>query len=116
MGAALPPFSPSFIRFNNLLNETKFDPALVQLTPAVPDLTVEAIGSTINLRGATKGRTTYTVTLSPEIEDVFGQKLGKSQTLTLEIGSAERYLTGPTKWFGHAGPVVHQAGFYGLHD
>ncbi len=90
-----PPFSQFYIRFNNPINEQLFDPALITIEPAVPDVIIELFGNTINIRGATQGRTTYQVTVSAAIEDVFGQKLGEDQVLTFETGPAERYLTGP---------------------
>ncbi|MCX6043780.1 MAG: MG2 domain-containing protein, partial [Chloroflexi bacterium] len=91
-----PPFSQFYIRFNNSLNEEKFDPALIQIEPAIPDVNVELFGNTINIRGATKGRTAYKVTVGGDIEDVFGQKLGQNQILSFKTGPAEAYLSGPS--------------------
>ena len=94
-----PPFTPFYIRFNNPLDEQKFDPALITIEPAIPDLIVQAMGTSLELRGATQGRTTYEVTVSGEIADVFGQTLGEVQTLTFKTGPATALLTGPNNNF-----------------
>ncbi|MFZ4657230.1 MAG: alpha-2-macroglobulin family protein [Caldilineaceae bacterium] len=94
-----PPFTPFYIRFNNPLDEQKFDPALITIEPAIPDLIVQAMGTSLELRGATQGRTTYEVTVSGEIADVFGQTLGEAQTLTFKTGPATALLTGPNNNF-----------------
>ena len=94
-----PPFTPFYIRFNNPLNEQKFDPALVTVEPAIPGLIVQAMGTSLELRGATQGRTTYKVTVAGEITDIFGQTLGEAQTLTFQTGPATALLTGPNNNF-----------------
>lgn len=94
-----PPFSPFFIRFNNPINESKFDPALLTIEPAIPGVIVELFGNTINIRGATSGRTTYKVTVDGAIEDIFAQTLGDPQTLTFQTGPAAQSLVGPNSSF-----------------
>ena len=84
-------------------------------SPALPNLTVEVYGNTIQIRGASQGRTTYRVTLDAGIGDVFGQVLGSPQT---------RHLRGRLRaaQHGHAGRQLRrarpagQAGAVGLHD
>ncbi|MEZ4735145.1 MAG: alpha-2-macroglobulin family protein [Caldilineaceae bacterium] len=98
-GSECPPFTPFFIRFNNPLDERQFDPALITVEPEIPGLIVEAFGSSLELRGATQGRTTYEVTVSGEITDIFGQTLGEAATLTFQTGPATAFLTGPSNNF-----------------
>ncbi len=91
------PFSPLTIFFNNPLDESAFDPSQVQIEPELPDAVIEAIGSTLRIRGATQGRTTYTVTLSGELLDAFGQTLGSDAEVTFRVGPAGEALFGPNQ-------------------
>jgi hypothetical protein len=93
-GAECPPFSSFYIQFNNPLDQTSFDPALVQVEPAIPGLIVNAYGATLEIRGGTQGRTTYNVTVSGDIQDIFGQTLGQDETRTFKTGPAPSYLSG----------------------
>lgn len=86
------PLSSLWMRFNNPLDEEKFKPSMVTVTPKIPGLRVEARGDSISLRGRTKGRTTYKVKLSASLPDSFGQTLGKSEELTFHVGPADRML------------------------
>ena len=90
-----PPYTPFNIRFNNNLDGDSFDLSMVSIEPELPDAIVGVSGNSITIRGATQGRTTYTVQLSGAIQDQFGQLLGQDETLTFKVGSAEAVLTGP---------------------
>jgi len=94
-----PPLSPLYIQFNNPLNAEAYDESMLRVEPEIPGVTVNIVGNTITLRGATEGRTTYKVTVSAEIEDVFGQKLGRDRVLTFRTGPAEPFLRGPDSIF-----------------
>ncbi|RIK40985.1 MAG: hypothetical protein DCC55_13360 [Chloroflexi bacterium] len=98
-GSECPPLSPFYLRFNNPLAETLFDPALVTIEPEVPGLVVNAYGNTIEIRGNTQGRTTYTVTVRGDLQDLFGQTLGQDETRTFQTGPANRFLGGPNSNF-----------------
>ncbi|MCK4727026.1 MAG: hypothetical protein KAT29_14540, partial [Anaerolineales bacterium] len=50
---------------------------------------------TLQIQGATEGQTTYRITVDAAIKDIFGQTLGKDETLSFRIGPAEPFLTGP---------------------
>lgn len=97
--AECPPFSPFFIRFNNQLDTATYTPELVTITPEIPNVVVGLNGTNIDIRGATAGRTTYEVTISGEIQDIFGQTLGEDVSLTFRTGPAQAVLTGPTEPF-----------------
>jgi alpha-2-macroglobulin len=77
-----------FMRFNNELDAAQFDPSMVQVTPSTPGLAISAQGSVVLVSGRFKGRTQYTVTVSGDIKDGFGQALGKSEVATYAVGSA----------------------------
>ncbi len=94
-----PPLTPFEIHFNNTIDAEHFDEALLTVEPAIPGLIVENFGSTIRLRGATAGRTEYTVTVDGDIRDVFGQTLGEDHALTFTTGAAPQALVGPNANF-----------------
>ncbi|MBX3011948.1 MAG: hypothetical protein KF832_10605 [Caldilineaceae bacterium] len=98
-GSECPPFTPFYIRFNNALDANQFDPTLISVEPAIPGLVTELYGNSIELRGATQGRTTYAVTIPGDTTDVFGQTLGETATLTFTTGPATALLTGPSNSF-----------------
>ena len=83
-----PPGSEIIVEFNNPLDATKFDPALVKIEPAIPNAIIGASGNVINIRGNTLGQTTYTVTVPAGLTDIFGQSLGVDTPKTVKIGSA----------------------------
>lgn len=94
-----PPFSPLTIEFNNELDAAAFNKEQLTFQPEIPGLTANVYGSTIYLQGQTSGRTTYTVTLSGSLRDIFGQTLGQDTELTFKIGPAEKNLIGPDNNF-----------------
>jgi alpha-2-macroglobulin len=87
-----PPMTPFNIRFNNPLDTKAFTQEMLQATPEIPGMAVNLYGDSIVISGETKGQTTYTVTLSAELKDIFGQTLGKEQRLTFKVGKAEPFL------------------------
>ncbi|NMB54881.1 MAG: hypothetical protein GYA15_09290 [Leptolinea sp.] len=93
------PLTPLFIRFNNPLDPKTFQEGMLKISPEPTDVTANAVGQVITIQGETRGRTTYTVTLSPDIQDIYGQKLAKNQSLTFKIDPAEKVLTGPNQIF-----------------
>ncbi len=98
-GNNCPPLSPLFIRFNNPLDEELFDESQISISPEIPAVNITAIGNTISIQGATQGRTTYKVTLSADIQDIFGQTLEREERISISIGAAEPVLIGPQKNF-----------------
>jgi len=94
-----PPLTPLFIEFNNPILAESYREDMLRVEPEIPGVTVNIIGDTITIRGATEGRTTYKVTVSGEIEDVFGQKLGRDRQLSFRVGPAEPFLIGPDSTF-----------------
>jgi hypothetical protein len=88
------PGSPFVLTFSNALDPDAFEPDQVAVAPEVPGLRVVVSGSSIELSGATTGRTTYTVTLAGELQDVFGQTLGDEQEFEFEVGPARPALVG----------------------
>lgn len=89
------PLAPFAIEFTNPIDTEAFTPDLVSVDPAVPGLRADLFGPTLELRGATSGRTEYTVTLDGAITDVFGQTLGDDVEVTFDVGDARPLLSGP---------------------
>ena len=94
-----PPLSPFFIRFNNPIDPDAYQPDFLRVEPEIPGVQMDIVGNTIQIRGMTQGRTTYTVFVSSELQDVFGQTLGKDANLTFKVGSAEPMMIGPDSIF-----------------
>jgi alpha-2-macroglobulin len=88
------PLSPFYIRFNNSIDDTKYDPSMLKIAPELPGASVNVFGNTISIEGASAGSTTYTVTISSELQDVFGQKLGHEEQVTFKVGQAQPVLMG----------------------
>jgi uncharacterized protein YfaS (alpha-2-macroglobulin family) len=94
-----PPLTPFYIEFNNPIDAEVYDASMLRVEPEIPGVRVDIFGDTINIRGATQGQTTYTVFVSGEIQDIFGQKLGKDENLTFRVGPADPVLVGPDDVF-----------------
>ncbi|MCB0115151.1 MAG: hypothetical protein KDD84_13710, partial [Caldilineaceae bacterium] len=94
-GNECPPFTPWNIEFSNPIDMGAFDPALITIDPELSAVDYDVYGYNISIRGNTEGRTTYNVTLSGDLQDIYGQKLGEPAELTFRVGSAMPYLTAP---------------------
>ncbi len=73
-----PPWGMS-VRFNNPLDENRFDPKSIRVSPKLKDQRVTVNGRYLSIFGRTKGMTTYEVTFPAALPDAFGQTLGKVQ-------------------------------------
>jgi len=98
-GNDCPPLSPFYIRFTNPLDNDLFDETLIKISPEIPGATINLIGNTINISGMTEGTTTYQITLSPKIQDIFGQTLEREERISIKTGKADPRLIGPQKDF-----------------
>ena len=87
------PFTPFNLQFNNPLDAKAFQPSQVKVTPAIEGMKVAVYYNGITITGATKGRTTYTVTVDAALRDMFGQTLGRSEQRTFNVGSALPFLS-----------------------
>jgi uncharacterized protein YfaS (alpha-2-macroglobulin family) len=105
-GDECPPLTPLYIEFNNPLDLDAYEEGMLRINPELPGASVTIYGDTISIRGATEGRTTYRVTVDGNIQDVFGQKLGKDEVLKFRIGSAEPLLIGPDEIFVTLDPAA----------
>jgi uncharacterized protein YfaS (alpha-2-macroglobulin family) len=93
------PFEPLYIRFNNNLDMSAYEEGWLTIEPAIDNINANIYGNTISIQGSTAAQTTYTIVVSKTVKDVFGQTLGKNQTLKFRIGKATPTLVGPTENF-----------------
>ncbi len=87
-----PPLSPFLIRFNNPLDTNVTSEEMLRVEPEIPGVSATIYGDTIMIAGMTSGQTTYAVTVSGEVQDIFGQQLGDDVRLTFKVGKAESSL------------------------
>ncbi|MDD5369457.1 MAG: alpha-2-macroglobulin family protein [Anaerolineaceae bacterium] len=86
------PLSPFFIQFNNPIDAKAYKPEMLSITPELPGASIDVIGNSIQIQGASQGQTDYTVTVRSELQDIFGQKLGEDNRLVFHVGPAEPTL------------------------
>ncbi|MEK7831639.1 MAG: Ig-like domain-containing protein, partial [Acidobacteriota bacterium] len=87
------PFTPFQFVFNNTLDAKAFQQTMVKVAPVIEGMKVAVYGNSIQISGATKGRTTYTVTIDAALRDVFGQTLGRSVARSFNVGDAYPMLS-----------------------
>jgi uncharacterized protein YfaS (alpha-2-macroglobulin family) len=93
-GEQCPPMTPFEIYFNNPLDQEAFDQSWISVDPEIPGMTINNYGSSLQIYGATVGRSTYRVTIDGDLLDIFGQTLGSDQTVTFKTGPAQQTLYG----------------------
>jgi hypothetical protein len=95
-----PPFTPWLVELSNPIDAQAFRKDMVRVEPELPGLKVVVYGQGLSLRGPSKGRTTYRVTLAARLPDQFGQTLEQPATVTFTVGTA------PESLFAPGGPFV----------
>jgi alpha-2-macroglobulin len=83
------PFMPWSLQFSNPLDVETFDKKWFRVEPEVSGLQISHYGNIVNLQGATKGRTTYRVTIDAGVRDQFGQTLGRPVVVTFTTTDAQ---------------------------
>jgi len=86
-GNECPPGSPWQIEFSNPIDARSFRKDQVRVEPPLPGLQTFVQGSILTLRGASRGRTTYRVSLAV-VNDIFGQTLEPGPPLSFAVGAA----------------------------
>ena len=89
-----PPLTPFIIRFNNPLDMNVYNDKMLRVEPSIAGMSINVYGSGIEIGGETKGQTTYTVTVSGKIQDIFGQQLGEDTRLTFRVDQADPFMVG----------------------
>ncbi|MFO0664057.1 MAG: alpha-2-macroglobulin family protein [Polyangiaceae bacterium] len=78
--------------FNNPLDAEKFDASMVKVDPPIAGMKVQTSYNSMTISGKTKGRTRYTVRVTPPVTDQFGQTLGREETRTFDVGTSPPIL------------------------
>lgn len=89
-----PPLAPFSIGFTNPIDMKSFDRSMVTVSPEIPGMKVEVQDTGMSIRGKTKGRTKYTVSIAAALADTHGQTMGEVATIPFEVGSAEPAMFG----------------------
>jgi len=74
------------IRFNNPIDISKFTDDYISITPELPKADIAIYGKNININGLKRENQKYTITLSGEITDIYGQKLEKPKRIAFKTG------------------------------
>ncbi len=106
-----PPLTPFSIRFNNPLDMDVFSEDMLSVEPKIPGVSANVFGNSIEISGETKGQTTYTVTVSGKIQDIFGQQLGRDANLKFKVDKAEPVLVNTGQNFLTLDPSASKAVF-----
>lgn len=86
------PQSPLVLTFNNAIDRRTFSKDFVHIEPEIPGAKIGLRGSKIVIDGLKSGRTTYRVTVSGKLRDVFAQELGVAETRTFVTDRMEPAL------------------------
>ena len=79
--------------FNNPLDAGTLNAADISITPELPGATVSVYYNTLTIAGPTAGGTVYEVVIPAGLGDVFGQRLGRSETVRFSIDRARPHLS-----------------------
>jgi len=88
------------LRMTNRLDGEAFADSLVRIEPPLPGARVTARREWITIAGASEPRRRYRVFLDPRLRDTFGQRLGRTDTATFEVGPV------PPSLASRGGPFV----------
>lgn len=89
--ACRPPWA-MYLRFNNPLDEEKFQEKWVKVEPAIPQMHVAVRGHMLFVSGKIQGRRAYRLRIAGELADVYGQNLGADAERTFHYREAEPAL------------------------
>ena len=82
------PFDNWYLQFTNQIDSSKFDKSMVKVEPAIEGLKIYPSGNTIYFQGIKKGNTTYKISVTDQITDVYEQKLQEPANATIKVGNA----------------------------
>ncbi len=77
-----------YLRFNNPLDEEKFDEKWVKVSPAIPGMRVIVRDHMLFVTGKIQGRRSYIVRVSGDLADTYGQTLGADAERTFHFREA----------------------------
>lgn len=81
------------IEFNNPIDAAAFQQSQVQIQPAIEGLSSGIVGNVLIIYGNKTPETSFKLTLDKSIKDVFGQQLGKDETLEFKVDPANPMIS-----------------------
>ena len=94
-----PPHSAFRIRFSNDVPAKYIDPEYIDVEPDIEDMKVRPFGRGLMILGNKPGGKSYTLTLSRNIKDDYGQNLTGQNQFKYSVGHARPYLRRNTGHF-----------------
>jgi len=94
------------IRMTNLIDTDVFTAEMVTVEPAIPGMQIGVSRNEITVSGRTSGRTDYTVTISSDLTDTFGQTLGDAVDERFRVDDADPALFRPGRSLVTLDPIV----------
>jgi uncharacterized protein YfaS (alpha-2-macroglobulin family) len=73
------------IAFNNNIDLELFQDDMINVVPELPEVNIIPRGNSIIIHGRSKGKTDYSVTISSELKDIYGQKLGPCESIIFKV-------------------------------
>jgi len=83
------------INFNNPLKQEPFRAEQVRVSPPISEMEVSVSDDTLFVEGDVRPSVKYSVTLAPEITDIFGQQLGRAITFPVKVSARAARLREP---------------------
>ena len=80
------------IELSNAVDAVSFKESMVNVEPPVDRLVVSVSGSYVHVTAASRAGQCYHVTLAPALRDVYGQALGPSDSVPVDVGQPEPRL------------------------
>ncbi|MEZ4534989.1 MAG: alpha-2-macroglobulin family protein [Cyanobacteriota/Melainabacteria group bacterium] len=74
------------LNFNNSLDANAFQESMVTIKPEIPNQKIRCYGARIYLEQPLEPVTTYKITFSSNLKDIYGQTLGKNVTISFTTG------------------------------
>jgi hypothetical protein len=88
-----------FLQLNNPIDPASIQAERWSIQPELPGREIRVSGSHLMIRGRSRARGTYRVTIPAGLQDVFGQKLGRPESVTVSVADAWPSFQGPARHF-----------------
>lgn len=87
------PYEDLRIEFSNPIEAESFDKSLIKIEPKIENAEIAFYGNGIEISGCCKDtRTTYKVTVSGALKDIYGQALGRDVSAEFKVGGRDAEL------------------------
>ncbi|MGD2217411.1 MAG: carboxypeptidase regulatory-like domain-containing protein, partial [Gemmatimonadales bacterium] len=94
------------IVFSNPIDNEAFDTSLIRVEPELPLMRYRLSNDHLSIYGRAQPRRTYSLTLSADVRDVFGQTLDQERSLRFDVGPAPARLTARAERFVVLDPLA----------